>query len=349
MGGLLAAGQARHAAHMYTDLPEACRELLDLQHGVIARWQAPSVGLPPHVIDTRLRQGRWQSLYRGSYAAFTGPPPRTSILWAAALRGGPDAVLSHQTAAGVDGLTDKITGPIHLTIRASQRLNITAAERHRAVPGLRIHRSARLAVARHPLRTPPRTRIEETALDLVDQSTTLDEAMAWLSSACGRRLTTAEILRDALAERARMRWRPLLSEILNDITDGAHSALENRYVRDAERAHRLPVAIRQDKALRNQRAQYRDNLYKKYRLIVELDGQLAHPGSGRWSDIRRDNANVISGVLTLRYSWTDLITRPCSVAAEVAVVLQSRGWAGQPAACGPQCPAPGMITEACQE
>jgi very-short-patch-repair endonuclease len=330
---------------MYDDLPESCRELLDLQHGVIARWQAASAGLPPHVIDTRLRQGRWQSLYQGSYAAFTGTPPRLSVLWAAALRGGPDAVLSHQTAAQIDGLTDKVTGLIHLTTATSQRLNITAAERHPAVPGLRIHRSGRLAVARHPLRIPPRTRIEETTLDLVDLSTSLDEAMSWLSGACGRRLTTAAILQDALAQRARMRWRPLLSEILDDITDGTHSALEHRYVRDAERAHHLPVAIRQHRTLRNQRTQYRDNLYKKYRLIVELDGQLAHPGAGRWSDIRRDNANLVSGILTLRYSWTDLLTRPCLVAGEVAVVLQSRGWAGRLAACGPPCPAPGMSTE----
>jgi hypothetical protein len=99
----------------------------------------------------------------------------------------------------------------------------------------------------------------------------------------------------------------------------------------------------------NQRTQYRDNLYKKYQLVVELDGQLAHPGSGRWSGIRRDHANLASGILTLRYSWTDLLTRPCFVAAEVAIVLRSRGWTGQLAACGPECPAPGMITEACQE
>jgi hypothetical protein len=84
---------------MYADLPGSCRELLDLQHGVIARWQAASAGLPKSAIDARLRRGRWQSLYRGSYAAFTGEPPRISLLLAAVLRAGPGSALSHQTAA----------------------------------------------------------------------------------------------------------------------------------------------------------------------------------------------------------------------------------------------------------
>jgi very-short-patch-repair endonuclease len=332
---------------MYADLPESCRELLDLQHGVIARWQAPSAALPLQVIDSHLRRGRWQSLYRGSYAAYTGPPPRFSTLWAAALRGGPDAALSHQTAAEIDGLTDRPARLIHVTIPSSQRLAISPDERHADVPGLVIHRSVRLAAARHPLRTPPRTRIEETTLDLVSLSKNLDEAMAWLSAACARRLTVPANLHEALAERARMRWRPDLAEVLNDIADGANSALEHRYVR-AERGHCLPTAIRQKRTSRDRRTQYLDNLYKEGQLCVELDGQLAHPVAARWSDIRRDNANAASGILTLRYGWTDLLTRPCSVIAEVGAVLHSRGWPGRVSPCNPQCPAPRMSVEVCQ-
>ena len=47
--------------------------LLELQHGVFARWQAPAVGLSPAIIDARLRRGRWRPLYCGVYAAYTGP------------------------------------------------------------------------------------------------------------------------------------------------------------------------------------------------------------------------------------------------------------------------------------
>jgi hypothetical protein len=323
---------------MYADLPDACRELLDLQGGVIARWQAATAGLPPHVIDTRLRQGRWQSLYRGSYATFTGEPPRLSVLWAAALRGGPEAVLSHQTAAEIDGLVDRPARLIHVSVPPDRQVAVAARERHPGSPGLRIHRSTRLAETRHPLLTPPRTRIEETAVDLARHSADLDEALSWLTAACGRRLTTTAKLRTALEAHARMPWRLELTAALDDVGDGVLSVLEYRYVRHAERAHGLPKARRQRRRASGRRAQYLDNLYEEYLLAVELDGQASHPVAGRWADIRRDNASTVSGVFTLRYGWADVTGRPCSVAAEVAMVLRIRGWTGQVTPCSPQCP-----------
>lgn len=322
------------------DLPDACAALIELQHGVIARWQAGPCGLPPQVIDARLRQGRWQPLYRGSYAAFTGEPGRRAVLWAAVLRAGPEAVLSHWTAAHLDGLADRPGGLVHVTVPAGQQVSVTTQERHRAAPGLRVYRSRRLAESRHPSRTPPRTRIEETALDLVSHSASLDEALSWLATACGRRLTTPESLRQAAAARGRLRWRQEVSAALDDIGQGTHSLLELRYVRDVERPHGLPAAQRQARRLANGRTAYLDNLYKAYRLGVELDGQASHPVAGRWSDIRRDNLSAVSGIVTLRYGWADVTTRPCSVAAEVAAALAARGWSGRPTPCGPRCALP---------
>ncbi|HTW00601.1 MAG TPA: hypothetical protein VMF87_09910, partial [Streptosporangiaceae bacterium] len=91
---------------MCADVPGECARLLKRQRGVIARWQAPAVGLGAGFIDGQLRWGRWQPLYFGVYAAFTGVPSRESLLWAGLLRAGPGAVLSHHTAAELDGLTD---------------------------------------------------------------------------------------------------------------------------------------------------------------------------------------------------------------------------------------------------
>ncbi len=85
---------------MSTGLSDDCARLLAFQHEVIARWQAPAVGLSPATIDALLRRGRWRPLYWGIYAAYTGDPPRESLLWAGVLRAGPGAVLSHHTAAG---------------------------------------------------------------------------------------------------------------------------------------------------------------------------------------------------------------------------------------------------------
>jgi len=60
---------------MSVDLSEDIRLLIAAQSEAIARWQAPTVGLDTTVIDAQPRLGRWQPLYRGVYAAFTGVRP----------------------------------------------------------------------------------------------------------------------------------------------------------------------------------------------------------------------------------------------------------------------------------
>jgi hypothetical protein len=46
---------------------------------------------------------RWRRLHPGVYAAFSGQPGRDPVLWAAVLRAGPRAILSHETAAELHG------------------------------------------------------------------------------------------------------------------------------------------------------------------------------------------------------------------------------------------------------
>jgi hypothetical protein len=103
------------------DLPRACQELAQAQEGVISRRQALECGVSSHVIDRRVRGGRWQALHHGVHSDARQVVP---------------------------------------------------------VPGVVIHRSARLSEAVHPSLLPPRTRIEETMLDLATQATTFDPALA---------------------------------------------------------------------------------------------------------------------------------------------------------------------------
>jgi very-short-patch-repair endonuclease len=84
--------------------------------------------------------------------------------------------------------------------------------------------------------------------------------------------------------------------------------------------------------------QYRDVLYKACRLVVELDGEIAHPTESRRSDSRRDNAALAEqGLTTLRYSWLDVTVRPCQTAAQIAAVLAARGYTGA-RPCRAGCP-----------
>ena len=312
-----------------TDLPPALRLLCDEQSGVVTRRQILEAGLPKDIIYARVNCGRWQRLHPGVYALFSGELTRLAALWAAVLHAGPGAMLSHQSAAELWKLVDESSSLIHVTVPSDRRV--------KRRPGIAIHLSRRSSCAVHPARNPPRTRLEETVIDLWVTARSLDEAVGWVTSALGRRLTTQYKLREAMQARSRLPRRGVLAELLSPDSAGIHSVLEYRYVRYVERPHGLVGAKRQVRIRRDGRNEYRDQLYAEYGTAIELDGRLAHPGDTRWNDIRRDNAAAAIGITTLRYGWTEVTTSPCRVAAEIAKVLVSRGYSGV-RACSPDCP-----------
>lgn len=316
---------------MSGEVPRTIRELALAQGGVFSRRQAIRAGLSVDVVKSRVRSGKWQQLHLGVYSVFTGPPDREAQLWAAVHRAGPGAVLSYETAAELNRLIDKPSDRIHVTVPASRRVV--------AIPGIAIHLSGRVSDATQPCREPPRTMIEETVLDLTQVASSFDDVCGWVTRAFGRRLTNEERLRAAIGVRKKLRWRAELDELVGAAVGGTHSVLEFRYDRDVERAHSLPESTHQ---LRFQgpggRRGYRDRYYEKYGVVVELDGQLAHPAETRWQDIGRDNAALAGGKLTLRYGWLDVTQQACSAAAQLAQVLQTRGWNGWPQPCSPSCP-----------
>lgn len=314
---------------MNYDIPAEAAETARWQSGAISRQQLLEAGLNTKLIAKRLMRGRWQQLYRGVYAVFTGPPGRDTWLWAAVLRAGPGAVLSHQTAAELHGLIDSPAEAIYVTIPATRRVN---------TPGFVIRISGRVDEARQPCREPARTTVEETVLDLAQLARSFDNACGWITRACGRRLTTEEKLRAALAMRKKMRWRAELSEILAAAGDGIHSVLEYRYVRDVERAHGLPPSRHQVRVVIDGQAAYRDAYYEEYQLAIELDGRQAHPDDERWRDSHRDVLASAQGVQTCRYIWRDIYARACETAALQAQILRQRGWQGTPRPCSARCP-----------
>jgi very-short-patch-repair endonuclease len=295
---------------------------LGVQAEVIARRQGAEAGIGPDTMRCRVRNGRWQRLQRGVYAAFSGEPAREAVLWAALLRAGPGAVLSHQTAAERHGLIDEPSSVITITVPTS---------RHPAqvkIQDIVIHRSDAILRTRHPAMLPPCTRVEDTVLDLIEGTSTFDDAYAWICRAIGRRRTTADRIRQAMDARKKMRWRSEIATALGSADEGILSVLEYRYVRRVERPHGLPPAQRQARIGQRTGNRYLDNLYEEYRLCVELDGTAAHPADEQWRDKRRDTANAVRGILTLRFGITDLGDRRCETADAVATVLRLRGWPG---------------------
>lgn len=251
---------------MATGLPDELRELAHAQSGALTRGQALGGGLTRTTIRFQLEQGRWQRLQTGVYALYSGPPTRLTVLWGAVLRAGPGAVLSHYTAAELSGLTDRPSALLHVAVPSDRCIE--------RIPGIVVRRSGRARVAAHPVLTPPRTRLEETVLDLAGAAAALDDACGWIIRALGRRLTTQAQLQEAMALRARLRWRRQLAQALTAEWGGVHSSLEYRYLRNVERPHRLPRGTRQARAQQGHGTIYRDVLYEQHALAVELDGRV---------------------------------------------------------------------------
>jgi hypothetical protein len=317
-------------------IPPQLLEVAEGQCGIVTKKQSIASGLTRSVVALHVRYGRWQRLHPGVYATFTGPPGRLAVLWAAVLSTGPGAMLSYQTAAEQVGLVARPSDLVHVTVPADRRVART--------PGLVIHTSARAMAARHPARLPPQTRIEETVLDLAGAARTIDDACAWITRGLGSRLTTQDKLHQALALRAKIRWRAELTEALTPDSAGFHSVLERRYHDNVERPHGLPGAQRQARFRSGQHNEYRDALYGAYRTAIELDGDATHGADTKWWDVRRDNAAAAEGIATLRYSWFDVTQTPCRVAAEVARVLAARGFTGA-YPCSATCPVGGVTRQ----
>jgi hypothetical protein len=297
---------------MRDTIPAGLLDQARWQAGLITREQALRAGLSSSAITSKVVRTRWQQVHRGVYA-------------------GPGARLSHESAAELIHLTDRRSPLIHVTIPPSRRV--------KPPQGLIIHISSNGSTGwRFARGVPPHTLAEETVLDLAHAATDLDTAVAYVTSAFGRKLTSEERLRREAAARSKLRWRAELDEIILAGAGGAHSVIEYRYDRDVERAHGLPAAAKQARFTKPDGSRgYRDRYYEEYGLIIELDGKQFHPDELTGRDQDRDNHAAATSGSTLRYGWVDVTRKRCASAAQVHAALRRRGYTGPLKPCSPTC------------
>lgn len=304
--------------------------LTRIQSGAISARQLAILGLSRETIAGRVGSRVWQRPELGVYVVFSGPLPPTTRMWAAVLRAGSGAALSHRAAAVATGLLDtlprrvQVAVPVHRQVRG-------------VLNGVEVRRRRHLPDHIHPAQSPPRIRLEHTVLDLADECETERDVVAWVTTAVQQGRTTSERLRSALMTRSRTPWRRFLLSLLADVDAGAHSPLEYHHRLRVHLAHGLPDGQRQRRAAAPGPV-WVDVELATYSLVIELDGRVGHEGDGRFRDRRRDNRNAVHGRATLRYGHAEVFGQPCEVAAETALVLRERGWAGEPKLCGSGCP-----------
>ncbi len=311
--------------------PAPLTTLAEGQAGVLSRSQLAAHGTTDASILANLKARRWQRVYRGVFATFTGPLPERSRLWAALLWAGEGAALGDVTALREYGFVTTESDPL-IQVRVDHDRRVIVP------PGIELKRRRRLDEFVHPVRVPRVLRVDDAALHAASSRPRLVDGFGLLADVCAQRLTTPRRLRDALVGLPKLRSRKALWSVLDDIASGAHSFLELSYLERVERAHRLPTPRRQAADSVVGRRVWRDAEYDDWGVILELDGRLGHDESaGRAGDRRRDLIAASRGRCTIRNGYVEVTELACDTAALVASVLTARGWPGWPVGCGDSC------------
>jgi very-short-patch-repair endonuclease len=273
-------------------IDQAVRELWVLarrQHWVVARSQLLELGFSRRWIQHRIAIGRLHPLHRGVYAV--GRPHVTPYgRWMAAVLGcGPEAVLSHESAAALWGIRPAASG-LEVSV-------VTGANRR--PEGITVHRRPSLRpgeVTTHrgiPVTSPTRT--------LIDIAVRLDREQleAAINQADKLDLCDPEELRSALDEAVGQPGVRVLRTILDrrtfTLTD---SELERRFLRIVH-ALRLPkpetgVRVNGFKV---------DFYWRDLGLVVETDGLRFHRTPAQQGRDRvRDQVHTAAGLTSLRFT-----------------------------------------------
>jgi len=109
---------------------DALFHIAEAQAGYFTAAQARSAGFTRSLLAYHVRRGLFERIGRGVYRLKRFPASPHEDLFAACLRVGPQAVISHDSALALYDLSDLLPAEIHLTMPR------TASRRHQ---GLRLH------------------------------------------------------------------------------------------------------------------------------------------------------------------------------------------------------------------
>ena len=283
------------------------------QHGIVARRQLVALGLGEGAIDNRVSSGRLHPLYRGIYAVGHRSISRQGRWMAAVLAAGPNAVLSHGSAAALWDLQST----------SSQRIDVTAPRARREQDGFRLHRVRRLDPADRAVEEGiPVTSVHRTLLDLAE----LDEPQRLrraLENAENLWLLSLREMDDLLARSPGRRGRRPLMRALAELRPAApitRSALERRF-HEICRREGLPLPDLNMWVC----GMEVDAVWEEGRLVAELDGYEYHRDRRAFERDRvRDTSLQLAGYRVVRITHRRLETEPAAIVAELRAFLGAR-------------------------
>jgi very-short-patch-repair endonuclease len=288
-------------------------ELADAQHGIVARYQLLGAGIGRRAIGGRLERGALHPIHRGVYSVGHSVVTACGRWMAATLALGPDAVLSHQSAAELWGIAPRL----------GRAIEVTRATKSRRRPRITSHRSAlpdneRTAAEGIPVTTAPRTILDLAAIASRRQ---VERA---LNEVEVQGLTDRLSIPDLLERYPGRRGSAVLRALLRDATPMAGSTkndFEELFVSLLD-SHGLPrPRFNVDLAVAGRFFSV-DCLWPQERLIVELDGRAVHGTRQAFeADRERDRILQAAGWKIIRVTWRQLRDQGAAVTADLSRAL----------------------------
>jgi very-short-patch-repair endonuclease len=233
---------------------------------------------------------------------------------AAVLASGPEALLSHQSAAALWGIRGYSGGAIHVTAP------------HKSTPTKRIRRH--FSVVPEDERAVeegiPVTSVHRTIFDLAP-TVSVDEVVAMIKEAeyLNRwdRLSLPDLLERYPGKRGSRNIRSALRRLEEEPTGRTRSKLEQRFAPFLRRRHQ-PLPRFNDWILLGSKRYQVDCHWPHLHLIVELDGWEGHSSRSAFQDDRaRDRALKVAGFSVIHLTWNQLDVEPEEVASDLRALL----------------------------
>jgi very-short-patch-repair endonuclease len=267
-------------------------------------------------IDWRIRTGRLHRLHLGVYAV--GPATSRQGRWmAAVLASGPEAVLSHHSAAALWMLRST----------SRRRIDVTVGHRSRSSPLMHRHVSEvpedEITVEEGiPVTSVPRTILDLAAIEPTDVIENLlreqEHRQLW------DRLSLPDLIERYPGRRGVRRIRAALQRVKEEPEGRKRSPLEERFA-PFLRKHHLPLPRFNDWIILDGKRYQVDGHWPGTHQIVELDGWESHRTRTAFRDDRaRDRRLRVAGYSVTRLTWNQLDDEPNEVAADLRALLAKR-------------------------
>jgi very-short-patch-repair endonuclease len=308
-------GRVEFSAHQHGrdgEIARICHE----QQGLITLEQLEAQGLTVQAVHERLTAGRLHRIHQRVYSLTPDVMTERGRFMAAVLACGPEAVLSHRSAAYLWGLVDEWQGPIDVT--APNR-------RGRSPAGVRAHRDGSLQpIDKTMLHGVPCTSLARTLLEYAGvapewelrKAVAQAEVLGILDRAAMR-----SVLRRGRRRRGVARLC-LIIETLHPQTKRTRSELERLFLTMCVSARLPHPEVNIWLEVPGGNPLQADFLWRDARLIVEADSHEFHGTASAFeSDRKREQRFQLAAWRVSRCTWAQVEREPRRLATTIRALL----------------------------